>query len=232
MPSTAAAGLYATALPVRAAGVACGRGDRPRHGPDHQRAPAQLPWRGARPLGAPGWLLCDGRAPERPCSTRRGRQLAPPLAEGLFREVSEVGEDWWWTAQPGASATMRDAFALRRYLLLTRCYRRARLLRPAPAAIVDGRARRGLGAAAHVTAFVTRRDDAAGDPTAASAPALVFPKPEDHAMHEARRPTTAAAQPPPHLLTPRPAPGRPALGPSRGRRRCPRPPPPVTRTRS
>jgi hypothetical protein len=55
-------------------------------------------------------------------------QLGPPLITGLFDEIADIGEPWWWKSEKAPSEDLRKSYEFDRFITLTRVYRRACVL--------------------------------------------------------------------------------------------------------
>ena len=127
----------------------------PAGGPVGERAYDQHSTRGTP---APSLRLLAQRANRFRCA-----QLAPPLVDGLFQELDDIGGEWWWKSEKSPTEALRGAFQFDHFLILTRVYRDDE---PAAEAAEAGPAAKKAKQAA--TAGVQR---------------LIYPKPEDEAFH-------------------------------------------------
>jgi hypothetical protein len=54
-------------------------------------------------------------------------QLAPPLTNGLFEEIADIGGEWWWKSEKDPTEARRKSYEFDRFIVLTRVYRRVLL---------------------------------------------------------------------------------------------------------
>lgn len=101
-------------------------------------------------------------------------QLSPPLVDGLFEEIADIGGDWWWKTEKAPTQALQQAYDFQQLLILTRVYRDDEddSVADPPRAGPSQTKRAKLGPQAPAAALA----GTAGQK-------LIYPKPEDEAFH-------------------------------------------------